>query len=115
MSVPAGQRDRKVSFFQASIARDALGTEQETFEFVFEDWASVKFGTGAERRDAAAANAVQSANFRIRSSAAARAVNRRDRVHFDGAVWGIEGIATVGAQGHEIEFTAKMVEIELER
>jgi hypothetical protein len=66
----------------------------------------VLFGNGSERREAAAAGGVQTAMFRCLSNTSLRSVTRRDRIVFEGVQWGISAISQVGAQGHEIEFTA---------
>ena len=102
---PAGARGRKILFRVASITTDQ-GVETESFGDGPQAWARVTFGSGAERREAAAAGSVQAATFRVLSNAAVRAVTRRGRIVFDGDEWGITAIAPVGPQGAEIEFTA---------
>lgn len=104
MSLNAGARDRRITFLSAALTRDEFGVEQEQFVPAFSAWCYVRYGTGQERREGDAINAVQAATIRAASTASARAVLTRDRVNFDGGEWGIRSIAYVGAQGHEIEF-----------
>lgn len=106
----AGAADRKIQFLKATVGPDALGIEVETFAPVGFAWASVTFGSGAERREAASIAADQSIVFRVLSNSMTRAITRRDRIMFDGDAWGISSISAVGAQGHEIEFGATFVE-----
>jgi SPP1 family predicted phage head-tail adaptor len=107
VTVAAGKRDRKIEFERATVTTEAgSGIETETFVSLTFAWAQVFFGTGSERREAAAAGGVQTATFRCLSNSALRGVTRRDRILFAGAKWGISAISQVGAQGHELEFTA---------
>lgn len=103
----AGAADRKIQFLQATVAKEAgSGVETETFAPLTFAWAQVFYGTGSERREAAGLGGVQSATFRCLSNATLRSVTRRDRIVFDNATWGISAISSMGAQGHELEFTA---------
>lgn len=102
----AGDFDRRIQFFTASVSEDDLGIEQETLAAGHVAWARVSFGNGAERREAAGAGGVQSAIFRVLASSATRAITRRDVIRFDGCDWGISSISPVGPQGSEIEFVA---------
>lgn len=106
----AGAADRKIQFLQATVTANALGNEVETFAPVGFAWASVTFGSGSERREAASISAEQSIVFRVLSNSMVRAITRRDRIVFDGDAWGIKSISAVGPQGHEIEFGATFVE-----
>jgi head-tail adaptor len=107
MPQKAGLRDRKIQFLQATVTKETgSGVEVETFAALTFAWAQVFFGTGSERREASAAGGVQSATFRCLSTSTLRSVTRRDLIVFDNVTWGISSISTVGAQGHEIEFTA---------
>lgn len=104
-----GDYDRLIAFHAATLAEDALGVETETFGSTpaAQSWAKVLFGTGQERRDGAAAGAVQTATFRVTAmDAAVRGITTRDIIRFDGADWGISSIAPVGPQGAELEFAA---------
>ena len=106
--IPAGERDRKIAFHAIVVTEDGLGTETEAVasDPVAQAFAKVLFGTGQERRDAAAAGAVQSATFRVLSTAAIRTVTERHIIRGLDADWGIVSISPVGPQGAEIEFTA---------
>lgn len=103
----AGARDRLIGFFPAVVSRNAHGVESETHPAQLEQsWASVLFGSGAERRDAGAAGAQQTATFRVISTPNLRTIDERAQIELDNVRWGITSIAPVGSQGHEIEFTA---------
>ena len=107
MTTAAGNRDRQIQFLRSVVSTEAgSGVENESFVPGARAWAKVLFGTGSERREAAAAGGVQTATFRCLSNSALRAVTRRDRILFEGAEWGISAISQVGSQGHELEFTA---------
>lgn len=106
MSRRAGQHDTPIGFRIATVTEDAVGVEREVFVDGTNAWARVSFGTGSERREAAAAGAVQSATFRVIASNATRAITRRDLIRYEGEDWGIASIAQVGPQGAEIEFVA---------
>lgn len=111
MPQDAGARDRKIQFLRATVAKEsASGVELETFAPLTFAWAQVFFGSGSERREASAAGGVQTATFRCLSTTTLRTVTRRDRIAFDNVTWGISAISTVGAQGHEMEFTATVRE-----
>lgn len=103
----AGQRDRKVTFYPRVFAEDAQGVETESDGTGVPAFASVRFGTSAERREAGAQAAVQSATFRVLSTAALRAADGTWQIEFDGSRWGVAGKpAQAGSQGRELEFTA---------
>ncbi|HEX8555774.1 MAG TPA: phage head closure protein [Sphingomonas sp.] len=106
MRTPRGQLDRRITIQSGQAVRGALGRETET---IWADhckaWARVLFGTGQERREAAAEGASQSATFRVLSSAKTRTVTERFRILFDGRAWDITSIAPIGVND-EIEFTA---------
>ena len=103
---PARQRERRIQFERATIARNAIGVEEPSaWSLIEKAWAKVLFGTGQERRAAGAEGATQTATFRVLSTIALRTVTERDRILFDGRGWSITSIAPVGVND-EIEFTA---------
>lgn len=101
----AGGRDRLVAFVPQVVVVDAVGVEVEADGAPVRAWAKVLFGTGAERREAGAQAAVQTATFRVLSTAALRAASERWSIEFNSARWGITSIAPIG-EADEIEFTA---------
>lgn len=104
----AGKRQFRIVFQQATAATSALGVETDSpWTDVEPAMAAISWGSGAERREAAAENASQAATFRVLSTAALRGVTPRDhRILYDGVGWDITGIAPVGDLHREIEFTA---------
>lgn len=107
MTTASGSRDRSIQFLRSVVSTEGgSGVESEAFVPGARAWAKVFFGTGSERREAAAAGGVQTATFRCLSNSALRAVTRRDRILFEGTEWGISAISQVASQGHELEFTA---------
>lgn len=105
---PAGQRDRRIAFLRPTVTEDELGPEVETFVSAVQARAKVLYGTGRERRDAASVGVVQSATFRVLSTARVREVTERWRIRDDRDVdWGIGSISPIGRT--EIEFVATKV------
>lgn len=100
----AGSRTEKIVFERATSATDDYGTEVPSWATWSSSFASVRYGTSAERRTAAAERASQAATFRVLATAKTKAVGVKDRIQFDGAAWDIEGVAPIGRS--EIEFTA---------
>lgn len=102
----AVKRDRRIAFQRPVETRGALGgiaaTSWSTLGFRL---ANVRFGTSAERREAAGAEAaVQAATFRVLADGLTRTLTARDRVVFDNAAWDIAAPVPVGRD--EIEITA---------
>lgn len=103
--IGAGQRDRKVIFQRATVTRSTLGVEKEgPWSDLGDAMARVLYGTGQERRDAAATGSSQAATFRVLANSMTRGVTTKDRISFDNLVWNITGSVPIGR--HEIEFTA---------
>lgn len=108
MTTAAGRRDRKITFLKPTATEDGLGVEVESFADHEAAWALVLFGSGQERRDAAAQGAVQSATFRVLSTARIREAAERWRIRDAADVeWGIELVTPIGRR--EIEFTATRI------
>ena len=106
MRTPAGQRDRRIRFERATLARNALGVmDASGWTLIEKAMAKVLFGTGQERRTAGAEGATQTITIRTLSTNALRGVTESDRVFLDGRGWSITSIAPVGVND-EIEFTA---------
>lgn len=105
--IRAGKRQFRIVFERATVVRSALGVETEgPWAAIEPAMAAISWGSGAERREAAAENASQAATFRVIATAALRGVTPKDRISYDGAAWDITGIAPVGDLHREIEFTA---------
>ncbi|BEV02205.1 head-tail adaptor protein [Novosphingobium olei] len=108
MTLPAGRRDKRVTFQRNGAARSALGGKAApAWSDLCSRFASVTWGTSAERRAAAGEQAVQTATFRVLADSTVRTVTVRDRISHDGLAWDITGVAPIGgASATEIEFTA---------
>jgi head-tail adaptor len=104
-----GKRDRRVVFYPRTVTEDAAGLEIETDGTPVPAFAMVRFGTGAERREAAAAGSHKTATFRVLSTLALRGASERWQIAFMGVRWGINDISPVGGEASEIEFTATRV------
>ncbi len=109
MSTDAGKRRETVGFERETATRGSLGVKGPgTWASLGTRFASVRFGTSAERREAAAEQAVQACTFRTLRDELTATITVRDRIAWDGLVWDITGIALVrppvGAA--EMEFTA---------
>ena len=106
--INAAKRDRRVTFEARVADADGLGVITESWWSTRGTrWASVRFGSSAERRDRSAQEQVaQVATFRCLADTVTRAVLVTDRIQFDGLTWDITGITPIGIRPDEIEFTA---------
>lgn len=93
MAIPAGQRDRLITFQTSTATSDDHGGETLAWADIERAWARVRFGTGQERREAAQEAAGQSATFEVLPTAALRAVGPADQILFDGSSWDINDAA----------------------
>lgn len=106
MTLGAAKYDRRVAFRPSVVTQDAAGGVVSSPGTAVPAWAAVRFGSASERREAAGVEAGQAATFRVRSTAALRALDTSALIEFDGHSWGITGIASVGLNGADLEFTA---------
>ena len=103
---PVSQRNRRIVFQRGTATAGGLGTEPaHNWDDYCLGWARVLFGSGQERRQAAADGATMTATFRVPSNSDTRSVTERDRIWFDERAWDIASIATIGLND-EIDFTA---------
>lgn len=68
-------------------------------------WARVRYGTGAERREAAQENATQAATFEFDWSPETAAIRPTDRLVCFDTAWDVASAVTVGANA-EVHVTA---------
>ncbi|NBW09766.1 MAG: head-tail adaptor protein [Caulobacteraceae bacterium] len=103
----AGLRNKRATFQRNGAGRSALGGgAAESWSDLFSAFATIRYGTSAERRAAAGEQAVQSATIRVLANPSARAVTMKDRVQCDGLTWDITGVAPIGGPApQELEFT----------
>jgi SPP1 family predicted phage head-tail adaptor len=104
----AGERNQRAAFQRNAAVRSPLGGKTaEAWQPLFTCWASVRWGTSAERRAAAGEQAVQTATFRVLASTDARGVLVTDRIVHNGLNWDITDIVPIGGPApRKIEFTA---------
>lgn len=102
----AGRRDTLIIIERATTGQASDGEETSTWSTFATEWAAVFYGRGDERRQAAAEEAQQPANFQVLDNELTRAVTPKDRIAADGSTWDIVGIATNTPRRGEIEFTA---------
>lgn len=83
MPIAAGTLDRFVRLERRSVTEDPYGGEVETWSTLADRRASVRFGTGQERREAAQEGSTLAATFRLRRDPATATLNTTDRLRFD--------------------------------
>lgn len=85
----ASERNRLVIFQRATVTTDDFGGETQTWADYCQEWASVSFGTGQERREAAQEAGSVPATFQVLANSKTNALGVKDRISFDGGVWDI--------------------------
>lgn len=85
----ASQRTERVTVERATRVRDAYGEAVETWGAVFEAYASVRHGTGEERRRAAQEGGAQAATFGFGFSPETAGITLQDRIQYAGSTWDI--------------------------
>jgi SPP1 family predicted phage head-tail adaptor len=105
LDIKAGARDRRISFERATITKDAMNADVETWSHYADAWASVSYGTGQERRSAAQEAASLPATFRVRWSPVLAEITAGDRLTFMGAPWDITSVVPYG-RNEGIDITA---------
>lgn len=83
----------RIALLRATVSRDAMNDEVETFRQFGVAMASVRWGTAAERIQAAQVGASQSATVTLRQSPNALALNVKDRICMIGAEWNIAAVS----------------------
>ncbi len=98
------KRTTRISIERATVAQDDYGEEISTWSQIARPWAAMFYGTGQERRQAAAEMGQQSVTLNVLASALTRSVNLKDRIVVGTETWDIVGISPIGRR--EIDFTA---------
>lgn len=102
-----GKLDRRVTVQSFTESENALGEPEKTWVDAQALWASVSYGTGQERRQAAQEQSALTATFFVRSSAFTRAITpSAHRLTYDGLTWDIESAAPSVKRGEHIQLTA---------
>lgn len=92
--VAAGSMDKRVTFQRASAGENSLGEEViGPWADICTRWAQVSYGTGAERREAAAEEATMTITVTTHRDEATLAVTPANRIVFDGHTYNITSIA----------------------
>lgn len=100
-----GTRPYLVRFERATYTRDSYGTKIPSWALFTSAWASVKWGSGQERREAAQEKASQVATFEFDWSTKLSGVTVMDKMIVFGRTWDISGIVTIGPNA-EIHITS---------
>lgn len=102
----AGDRSVKITLQRSTPAFDNAGVEIDSWATLGSAWASVRYGTGTERRQLGQEGAAIVASFRLLAFATARGLTPRDRlVDGLGRVWNITSVAPTPDRQH-IDVTA---------
>lgn len=85
----ASQRTERVTVERATRTRADNGEIDETWAAVFDAYASVRNGTGEERRRAAQEGGSQATTFGLAFSSEAAGITLQDRLQYAGSTWDI--------------------------
>ena len=99
----AGQRDKLVTLQRATASRDDHNEETSTWKPIGQEYASVIFGRGDERRSAAQTQAAQAVTFQLLDNATTRTLSARDRILWNGTAWDLTAPGVPINRG-ELEF-----------
>jgi head-tail adaptor len=105
IDLATGNRKYRIAFERATIGRDAMNAQTETWGEVGKRWAAISFATGQERRTAAQETGSAAATFAVLKDSLTSMLVIRDRIQFDGA-WDIISIVPAGDLNEGIEITA---------
>lgn len=100
-----GERHHLLIIQRAVATTDDHGGETNTWHEHARAWARLRYGTGAERREAAQDRAAQVCTFECDWTPTLRDVAMTDRILLFGAAWDIQNKAIIG-QNREVHFTA---------
>lgn len=90
----ASARTERVLIEQRFVTTNGANEEIESWSSPRKAYASVRFGSGGERREAARLGEAQSATFGLPATLANRAIKTTDRLRYAGAVWDIKSAVT---------------------
>ena len=101
--VSASQRDVLVVVQRKEIYRDDLNQAEETWRDYARGYASIRYGSGVERLQAAQVAGTQGCTIRVLATPKMLAVTIKDRIAERGSVWNIVGVSRIGRE--DIEFS----------
>ncbi|MBM3545281.1 MAG: head-tail adaptor protein [Alphaproteobacteria bacterium] len=108
MALQAGDLDRRITIERCTEMRDAFNNPVKTWGPLATVWASRADVSDSERSAAQEIGAEITTRFRIRWSRALSDVDPRDRVRFDGRLYGIAAVKEIGRrEGLEITASAR--------
>lgn len=85
----AGKLDRRIAIERATVTKDALGGDVETWAPLTTVWAMRKDLSDRETMTSDQLNASLTSRFTVRSSVLMRSVTAKDRLNYDGDLWNI--------------------------
>ena len=103
---PAGQRNTLVTIQRPTTVEDDYGEPIITWSAIGKVWATVIYGRGDERRQAAMEQGEQPATFQLVAGTLTRGLTLRDRLLAKGTVWNIRGVAVDTPQPGTVEVVA---------
>jgi len=101
----AGPRNRRITFQRSISTTDDYGGRVESWVMLCRAFASVGFGTGQERREAAQESASAPATFRVLHNSHTASILPTDRIQYLGSAWDITSVVPLGFQ-EGFEFVA---------
>lgn len=106
MATPAGSLRDRITISRAVITTDTYGGEVQDWQPLAQRWASVRYGTGQERREAAQINATVPATFRIRVDSITKTIGPKDRIEFNDGIWNIVGAPVMTPERDMLDIAA---------
>lgn len=101
----SSRRDKLVSIQRATVTQDDYNEDIEAWAEVRKEWARVRYGNAAERREAAQTQSARSATFDLADNALTRGLTAKDRIAWDGIDWNLTAPG-IPISGGELQFTA---------
>lgn len=99
----SGDLDRRIIVLRGTETTNDFNEPVFTWSTLISVWASYSPVSDGERYRAGEIGAHELARFVIRHSVLAKTVNAKDRLSFDGKIWEISGVKTIGRMiGYEI-------------
>lgn len=98
----AGSLDKLIVVERGTVTTDGYGGEVIEWSPYCTEPASVTYGKGSERREAAQQSATIAATFRIRSNPTTNAITVTDRIAFDGGTWDVSSNVPYLREGRDI-------------
>lgn len=100
-----GKRPHLVSIQRFTTSEGELGGLVYTWHEVATGWARVRYGTAAERREAAQENAQQIATFEFDWNPTIAGIQTTDRLYVFSTVWDVASAVVIGGN-EEVHVTA---------